>query len=170
LFLEVKRHPPAAYEVEVQVKNRLPGIRTGVYDQAVPGLIKTGFSSQAVSGKKHVTEQFTVGRFGFIHGYDMLLRDDQDVHGGNRAGILETDKGLIAMEDIGGNISGNDPAEGAAGESHQRKGCKNRATGSSKRNTDPWIKKPPGGSRFSSPAGLFNIRKFCYSFFSSPLI
>ncbi len=119
------------------MKNRLPGIRTGVDDQAVPGLIQTGFSSQAASGKKHVTEQFTVGWFGFIHGYDMLLRYDQDVHGGNRAGILETDQGLIAMEDIGGNISGNDPAEGAAGESHQGKRCKNRATGNSKRDIAP---------------------------------
>jgi hypothetical protein len=155
LFLEVKRHPPAADEVEVQVKNRLPGIRTGVDDQPVPGLIQTGFSSQAASGKKHVTEQFTVGRFGFIHGYDMFLRDDQYVHGGNRAGILETDQGFIAMEDIGRYISGNDPAEGAAGESHQGKGCKNRATGYSKRDTYPLIIKTRREDHVFPPRQVF---------------
>jgi hypothetical protein len=141
--------------VEVQVKNRLPGIRSGVDDQTVPGLIQTGFSSQTASGEKHVTEQFIVGSFGFIHGYDMLLRDDQDVHGGNRAGILETDQGFIAIEDIGRYISGNDPAERAAGESHQRKGCKNRATGYSKQDTDPWIIKTRREDHVISPWQVF---------------
>jgi hypothetical protein len=153
----VKRHPTAANQVEVQVKNRLPGIRTGIDDQAVPGLIQAGFSSQAASGKKHVAEQVTVGRFGFIHGYNMLLRYDQDVHGGNRTGILETDQGLIAMEDIGGNISGNDPAEGTAGESHQGKRCKNRATGYSKRETDPWIIKTRREDHVFLPGRFFKL-------------
>jgi len=101
------------------MEDGLPAIRTCVDHQPVSTPFQPGFSCQAAGGEEHVPEQTPVGGFGIIHGFDMLDRHDQDMHRGNRAGILETDQVFIAVEDTGRDFSGNDPAKGTTGGIHQ---------------------------------------------------
>jgi hypothetical protein len=107
-------HRAAAQKVKVQMKDGLPGFRSGIDDGAVSGgevELAGQFGGNPVQMAKHRL----IGFPGFLGRCEMLSGNYQDVHRSLRIDVMKSNRGFILVHDPGRNLLGHDFAKNALG-------------------------------------------------------
>jgi len=96
------------------MKNRLPGISSVIYDQAVSSRVKPLQFGKVPCNKEQVSYELLVPFFHVLYIRDMLLGHDQDVGGRLRIDVFECNCHFIAVYKLRRDPVFNDLAEKAA--------------------------------------------------------
>jgi hypothetical protein len=96
-----------AEQMEVQMKDGLPGVRANVGYEAI-ALLQIKFMGQLLGDDKDVCQDWTILRRQFRHRRDMTLRNDQKMMGSLGIDILKGHHILILVHNIAGNLALDD--------------------------------------------------------------
>src|SRR5690606_24534015 len=105
---------PPAEEMEVQVKDRLPPVGTGVGHQPVAPLVEAEVGRDlGREGQQLAEYRLTVGALGVPGRREVAGRDDEDVGRGLGREVVEGHRVGAAPDDLRGNLARDDLAEDA---------------------------------------------------------
>jgi hypothetical protein len=79
----------------------LPGVRAGVDDEAIAARHQAVFLRELARRPQKRAEQRLVTRFGFGHGGDVAVLQDQDVRRGLRVDVAEGSQAVVFVNDGG---------------------------------------------------------------------
>jgi len=97
----------------MQVEDRLPSTAARVGHQAITALIDLLLHRQLSGKQVQVTDQVAILSMDLVHRRNMFIGHDQDVNRSLGIVIPKGSQAVVLVEDIGGDIFGNDPAEDA---------------------------------------------------------
>jgi hypothetical protein len=106
-------HPVPADQMQVEMKNNLPGVRAGVKDQPVAGFVNAFLICQLLGDSDHVPDQLLIPGGYLFCGGQVLIRNDEDMRRGNRVDISKGGHLLVAVDFFAGDFSCNDLTEKA---------------------------------------------------------
>jgi len=89
-------HGLSSNDVQVQVEDDLSGVRTGIDDQAVAGILDIFAFGELAGDIKHVSYQFLILRFNFVNRWNMLIRHNQNMGGSYRVDIPKSGNLIIS--------------------------------------------------------------------------
>ena len=92
-------HSLAANKMQMHVKYGLSAMRTGIDDDAITALMNTFLRRDLTPDQKHVTDQRLILDLQFIDGFDVFVRDDQDMGRRDRMNIAERRHLFIPIHD-----------------------------------------------------------------------
>jgi hypothetical protein len=116
-------HPLPADKMEVHMEDGLTAMDAGVVDDAVSALTDSLAFGEDPRHIEDVTNQRLVPNFKRVDRFDVPVRHDQDVDRCNGMQVAEGGHLLIAVENGGGGISGDDSTEYAIGIYLVHQGC-----------------------------------------------
>ena len=105
-------HRAASQEVKVQMKDRLPGFRSGIYDGPVSGG-KLELAGQFGGNPVQMAEHRLIGFPGFLGRSEMLAGNYQHMHRGLRVDVMKGNRGFILVHDPGRQLLRHDFAKNA---------------------------------------------------------
>jgi len=104
-------HAMPADQMQVQVKNYLTGMGTSIDNQAVAGFLDAFLPGNLASNREKVSYQLLVTRLQIVGRFDVPVRDDEHVCGGDRMYIPERSCLVVAVHFITGGFSLDDFAK-----------------------------------------------------------
>jgi hypothetical protein len=102
-------HLAPAQDMQVQVKNRLPGIRPGIDHQAV--LPEPDFFGRFSGCQQQMAQQLRIVRL--VQGGDMPARDQQNMNRSLGLQVSESDSQIILVNERGRDLAAGDLAKNA---------------------------------------------------------
>src|SRR6202043_2468204 len=106
-------HGAPAKQVQVEVIDRLSRLRSLVENQAVAVAIDLALVGDAVGDLDHPGEHRRLRGREVVDGWNMFLRNHQDMGRGDRSDVVKGDDLLIAEDFFGRNLPREDLAEEA---------------------------------------------------------
>lgn len=100
------------HEVEVHMVDGLPAILAGVDHQSVAA-VEAQLPGEAGGLRHHVGEQFAVVGGEIVHRGVVAGRDHQNVHRSLRVDVVESNHSLIAVNEVGRDLTVDDSTEQA---------------------------------------------------------
>jgi len=98
-------------QMQVQVKNYLTGMGTGVDNQAVAGFLDAFLAGNLASNREKMPHELLVSRLQIVGRFDMPVRDDQHVSGGNGMDIPESSCLVVSVHFVTRGFSPDDFAK-----------------------------------------------------------
>lgn len=99
----------------MQVKDHLPGVRTGIDNQPVTGLVNPLLPGKLASDRKQPTDQQLVSFGQVVDRGNMPVGDHQDMCTGNGMDIPEGRDLFVLVKNLAGGFTHYNPAEYAGG-------------------------------------------------------
>src|SRR5215211_3868026 len=97
--------------MKMEVEDRLTGMGTGIRHDSVSGLGNPLHRRHMCADPHEMSDEGGIPVRGLLHGWNMLLRYDEDVHGRLRMDILKRDGMLVFMQDCRRNRAVRDFTE-----------------------------------------------------------
>lgn len=91
----------------MEMGDTFAAIPTIVDDQSVAGLVESKFPGDFSGFQKQVAEERVVRRVGFVDPGDRFFGNDEDVGGGLRMNVGESECQVVLVEDLGGDLTGD---------------------------------------------------------------
>ena len=93
------------------MEHGLSAVGAGVGDQPVAAFCDPLFLGKFTSNRKKMSHQRFIFSLKRAYGFDMLVRDEQDVRGRDRVNIPKGSHLFVAMDDFSFGFLGNDLTE-----------------------------------------------------------
>jgi hypothetical protein len=100
-----------ADQMQVQVKNYLTGMGTGVDNQAVAGFLDAFLPGNLAGNREKVAHELLVAWLQIVGRFDMLVRDDKHVCWGDGMDIPESSYLVVTVHFLTGGFSPDDFAK-----------------------------------------------------------
>src|SRR5215831_8467145 len=152
---------PPSQQVEVKVKDVLTGVGAAVHQEAVAGVSDASFGGDARRGEHEVADQLPVLGGHRVVGGDVLERDEEDVHRGLRADVVEGHATVIPHHELRGDLPIPDLAEHAVGHGGDSAPADSRTEATRAVTRRGIVVSPPGacdGDRSRCPGGGMGSR------------
>lgn len=104
-----------AEQVNVQVKDGLAAMGAGVDDQPIATFFDSFLLGQLAGNEKQLPHEGFVFWLKFVDGANVAVGDDQDVYRGFGVNVAKGSDALILIDDLSGEMTGNDLTEDARG-------------------------------------------------------